>query len=258
MYSEKFKFEKSFLQTKELTDTCEKISSLCNDFDGLNTPFFIDAEYDNSSKLPYLYYCVFESQIVGFLSVYPIDTHNAEICGFVLPEYRRKKIASHLFAMMVCDFSDVSFQLSLPPENDFGKCFANKMGFQYCATECSMTIKKEQFASTQNSLSLVSEKSEDGLSPDGSLIIHGISDGTEIGSCLISDFDRIVCIHDVEIYEKYRGKGYGYQLICALLHHVFPKYDSAILHVTKENEPAYRLYKKVGFEVVEELEYYEV
>lgn len=191
-----------------------------------------------------------------FLSIQSIRT-TPKFVALSFPNIA-EKIASHLFAMMVCDFSDVSFQLSLPPENDFGKSFANKMGFQYFATECSMTIKKEQFASTQNSLSLVSEKSEDGLSPDGSLIIHGISDGTEIGSCLISDFDRIVCIHDVEIYEKYRGKGYGYQLICALLHRVFPKYDSAILHVTKENEPAYRLYKKVGFEVVEELEYYEV
>lgn len=252
MNMDTLKFHKSHRFTQELVDSCEKISSECNDFDGLDTPFFIDMEYDNHSKLPYLYYAVSDSQIVGFLSVYVIDSHNAEICVFVLPQYRRNKIASNLFAMMVYDYKSVSFQLSLEGDNDFGKSFIGKMGFGYCSTECSMQLKKEQYIPSGNLLSLTPEKQDDGI------IVRGLSDGKEIGSCVISVFDNIVCIHDVEVYETYRGKGHGYQLVNTLLNHIFEKYDSAILHVTKENEPAYRLYKKVGFEVIQELEYYEV
>lgn len=246
------KFQKSYNLTQRLVNSCKKISSICNDFDGLNTPFFIDTEYDNFSKLPWLYYCTYNSQIVGFVSVYVINTQNVEICGFVLPEYRRNKIATNLFARVVCDFNSVSFQLSLTPDNDFGKRFIKKMGFEYCSTECSMQLKKEQHVTYSNALSLTPEKQDD------EIIVRALLAGTEIGISVISVFDNIVCIHDVEVYEEFRGKGYGYRLIGTLLNHIFEKYDSAILHVTKENEPAYRLYKKIGFEVVEELEYYEV
>lgn len=245
-------FHKSFRLNQKLIDSCKQISSECNNFDGLDTPFFIDTEYDNYSKQPFIYYAVLNSQIIGFLSVYIIDAHNAEICTFVLPQYRRNKIASNLFAMMVADYSSVSFQVSLQSDNDFGKYFISQMGFEYCSTECSMQLKKDQFISNGNLLSLNPEKQED------SIIVRGLADGAEIGSCVISVFDNIVCIHDVEVYEAYRSKGYGHKLITTLLNHVFEKYDSAVLHVTKENEPAYRLYKKAGFEVVQELEYYEV
>lgn len=246
------KFQKSFKQTSELVNFCKEISSICNDFDGLNNPFFIDTEYDNFLKIPWLYYATIDLKIVGFISVYVIDSYNVEICGFILPEYRRGKVASNLFAMMVMDFEEMSFTLSMSPDNDFGKAFAYKMGFTYCTTECSMQLKKEQHISFKDALSLNPEKQDD------EFFIRGLIDGREIGHSTISVFDTVVCIHDVEVYEEYRSKGYGYRLIGTLLNHIFEKYDSAILHVTKENEPAYRLYKKVGFEVVEELEYYEV
>ena len=252
MNTDTTKFHKSYNLTQELVNSCEKMSTECNDFDGLNTPFFIDTEYENFSQLPWLYYCTLDSKIVGFISVYIIDTHNVEICGFVLPEYRRNKIATNLFAQMVCDFDSVSFQLSLQAENDFGKSFINKMGFEYCSTECSMQLKKEQHIAYTNQLSLSPEKQ------DGEIIVRALLAGAEIGVSIISVFDNIVCIHDVEVYEDFRGKGYGYRLINTLLNHVFEKYELAILHVTKENEPAYRLYKKVGFEIIQELEYYEL
>lgn len=252
MNTNNISFQKSFNQTTELINACAEISSICNDFDGLNNPFFVDTEYDNFSKFSWLYYAMVDTKTVGFISVYIIDSYNVEICGFVLPEYRRNKIASNLFARMVIDFAGMSFQLSMSPDNDFGKAFVHKMGFVYCSTECSMQLKKEQHTVFKDTLSLNPEKQDD------EIFVRGLLDGKEIGHSTISIFDNIVCIHDVEIYEEYRGNGYGHKLIGTLLNHIFEKYDKAILHVTKENEPAYRLYKKVNFEVVEELEYYEV
>lgn len=252
MNTNNFTFQSSYKQTATLVESCEQICLECNDFDGLNNPFFIDTEYEDSSKIPWLYYATADSKIVGFISIYIIDSYNVEICGFVLPQYRRQGIASHLFAMMVTDFDEMSYTLSMAPDNDFGKAFVDKMGFTYCSTECSMQLKKDQHILFKDTLSLNPEKRDD------EIFVRGLIDGKEIGHSTISVFDNIVCIHDVEVHENFRGNGYGYRLISTLLNHIFEKYDSAILHVTKENEPAYRLYKKVGFEIIEELEYYEV
>lgn len=246
------KFHKSFHQARNLIDAIKKISLLCNQFDGLHNPFFVEDTYKNSSVFPWLYYATDNSKIIGFLSIYVIDTYNVEICGFVLPEYRRNKIGTNLFSMMVMDFHSKSFQLSMDVENEIGKTFVSQMGFEHASTECSMQLAKNNYTEFKETLSLTPQKQ------GSEIIITGILNGKEIGQSIISVFNTTVCIHDVEIYEQYREKGCGYQLIGTLLNHIFEKYNLAILHVTKENTPAYRLYKKIGFETVQELEYYEI
>ena len=248
----KINFHKSFQQTECFIASCHKISSACNRFDQQKNPFFIDKEYDSLSGKPWIYYATYDTEIIGFLSVYIIDAYNVEICCFVLPEYRRKKIATNLFSYMVTDYDCQSFQLSIDIGNKIGKAFAIRMGFEYCSTECSMRLDKKNFSEFKDVMSLTPEKQND------EILIRGFFDGTEIGRSVISVFDNTVCIHDVEIYEEYRGKGYGYRFIGTLLNHIFAKYDTAILHVTKENAPAYYLYKKVGFHTIQELEYYEI
>ena len=246
------KFHKCFYQTGKLMDTIKKISLLCNQFDGLHNPFFVEDAYHNSSGFPWLYYATDNSKIIGFISTYVIDAYNVEICGFVLPEYRRNKIGTNLFSMMVMDFRSRSFQLSMDVKNEIGKIFVSQMGFEYAATECSMQLDKNNYIGFNKTLSITPQKQ------GNEIIITGFVNAKEIGHSIISVFDTSVCIHDVEIYEQYRKKGYGYQLIGTLLNHIFEKYDLAILHVTKENTPAYGLYKKIGFETVQELEYYEL
>lgn len=248
----KINFHKSFQQTESFIASCHKISSVCNHFDQQKNPFFIDEEYDSLSRKPWLYYATLDTEMIGFLSVYVIDAYNVEICCFVLPEYRRKKVATNLFSRMVVDYDCQSFQLSMATGNKTGKAFATKMGFEYCSTECSMQLDKKNFSVFKDTLSLIPEKQNDEISVCGNI------DGTEVGRSVISVFNNTVCIHNVEIYEEYRGKGYGYLFIGTLLNHIFAKYDTAILHVTKENAPAYGLYRKIGFETVQELEYYEL
>lgn len=252
MNTDAIKFHKSFHHAQNLIDTIKEISLTCNQFDNLCNPFFVDDVYKDSSVFPWLYYATDNSKIIGFISIYIIDTYNVEICGFVLPKYRRNKIGTNLFSMMVMDFHSKSFQLSMDVENEIGKTFVSQMGFVYASTECNMQLDKNNYTEFKETLSLTPQKQ------DGEIIITGIINDKEIGQSIISVFDTTVCIHDVEIYEQYREKGYGYRLIGTLLNHIFEKYNLAILHVTKENTPAYRLYKKIGFVTVQELEYYEI
>ena len=52
----------------------------------------------------------------------------------------------------------------------------------------------------------------------------------------------------MEIFKKYRNHGLGFQFLSGILQEMSQYFDYAILHVTKENLPAYKLYKKLGFE----------
>ena len=151
-------FHKSFNQSKELINTCQNISSTCNTFDTLNNSFFVDDEYQSLSDFPWLYYATIDSNIIGFISIYIIDTYNIEICGFVLPQFRRNKVATNLFSMMVMDFDSKSFQLSMDMENEIGKAFVCQMGFAYCATECHMKLDKKNYNEFHDWLSLTPEK----------------------------------------------------------------------------------------------------
>lgn len=69
------------------------------------------------------------------------------------------------------------------------------------------------------------------------------------GLCNISFLsDTHICISDMEIFKKYQNQGFGFQFLYKILQEMSRYFDYAILHVTKENLPAYKLYKKLGFE----------
>ena len=174
---------------------------------------------------------------VGFISSYIIDSRNVEICVYVLPEYRRKGIATSLFNNFLDDYEEYSIQISIACNNTIGKAFLDDYEFEYASTECKMILNKASFKSTyqENLLRLISKE-------DNSSITY-----RAILSDSIMDpawyFHPAPAIHDVEILEAFRNKGYGYTLLIQAITELFDKYDTIILHVTKENLPAYKLYK---------------
>lgn len=245
-------YNKSFCKTQNLINYCRQISEICNKYDNLCNPFFIDDEYKDFSDYPCIYLALEDEKIIGFLSVFVIDDYNVELCGFVLPQYRRNEIASNLFYRMVMDFHTASFRLPMAVDNEAGENFASKMGFLYGATECSMQLQKNCFQPDFVPVELSPHKEDDQIE------IAGFIDGIQIGRVIISAFDMSVCIHDVEVIEQFRRNGYGFRIMCSVLKDIFKKYDKAILHVTKENVPAYNLYQKLGFEELEVLKYFEI
>jgi ribosomal protein S18 acetylase RimI-like enzyme len=58
--------------------------------------------------------------------------------------------------------------------------------------------------------------------------------------------------------ESFRRKGYGLQIMRAVLSSVNKKYNHAILHVTKENFIAVALYQKLGFIITDSVLVYEI
>ena len=74
-----------------------------------------------------------------------------------------------------------------------------------------------------------------------------------IASCLCTFYNNgkanIVLIDDIQVKEEFRKKGFGTKLINKVINLARQlKVDSIELVVNSDNEPAKKLYEKVGFE----------
>ena len=83
---------------------------------------------------------------------------------------------------------------------------------------------------------------------------------TKEASCLLTFYyngkARVMIIDNVEVNEKFRGKGYGTELIKEAIETAKDEnVDSVELQVNSDNEVAKRLYQKSGFEKTNK-EYY--
>lgn len=75
-----------------------------------------------------------------------------------------------------------------------------------------------------------------------------ICDGKKIGCCFVCDKDDGVILDEIFIEEGYRNKGIGSDIIKKILENN----EIVYLWVYKENFKAIRLYKKLGFGIIEE------
>lgn len=73
-------------------------------------------------------------------------------------------------------------------------------------------------------------------------------DGNNIGCLLIENKDDGILLNEIYIEKEYRNKGIGTEIIKSLNN------DIVYLWVYKENIKAISLYKKLGFNIIEETE----
>ncbi len=77
-----------------------------------------------------------------------------------------------------------------------------------------------------------------------------IVDNKIVGCILLTNNDSGKLLDEIYLEEKYRNKGIGTKIIMNILNNN----DVVYLWVYKENEKAISLYKKLGFNVIEETE----
>lgn len=77
-----------------------------------------------------------------------------------------------------------------------------------------------------------------------------IVDNKIAGCLLLTDKDNDILLDEIYLEEEYRNRGIGTNII----KEVISKNDTIYLWVYKENKRAITLYKKLGFNVIEETE----
>lgn len=82
----------------------------------------------------------------------------------------------------------------------------------------------------------------------------------EIGSCLITEAEHGSCfLSHVEIKKRYRNRGFGTLLVAHVLKDLAKKpFFSVKLHTDSRNVPAIRLYRKLGFGIIHQIDMWEI
>ena len=215
--------DKQSIRHKNIETLCGALDKKCLEHDGyLNYSFLKESEYDYS--LPEdenaFAYLVFDEDdnLIAYLGYLKIDSNNMQVCMAVDPDHRRQKIGTNLFLRLVSEFDSCSYQVSLDPSNEIGKSFLEKLGFEYTSTEKAMCLSKEDFSFDADAIELF----------------------------------------DIEVKEEYREKGYGNRILQTTIKDAFKQADKIILHVSTNNTPALKLYKKVGFKTIDTIDCYEL
>lgn len=232
-----------------IINLCISLANKINKFDNMDNPIFSLDDFRTIENHPIIYYATAEKQLIGFIGVSIIDETEIEICGFVLPEYRNLKVASHLLEMVFDDYEDFAIKIPLAYGNSLGQHFLKSYNAKCENTECIMELEKDNYHFLCDKIKLSTYEDNQ------SIIYKAYANNNEVGTASVLGKDTFV-IHHVEIYEKYRGNKYGQSLLHSLLTHQFINNNKATLHVTKENLPAYNLYCKLGFKISKQLEYY--
>lgn len=262
-----FDMKKSYAISKDLREICTNIYEICKNenqyipqlFFGENEALSVSCDDSNRiNPLPVLYYGVHEGKTVGFLSADFYNNEIVDICGYVLPKYRKLNLMSSLLDSFLTDYNDFYISAMLNSKNSTGCAVLSHLGFEKTATEYMMkfSLSSACYKILPKYVKIVDGDLE---STTQSVKFEMVSQSATVGSCLIELFNnRTVCIHDVLVFDKYRGMGYGFKMLDAVISYLSKDHTYVLLHVSGDNKPAISLYKKLGFVVVDSAEIYEM
>lgn len=92
-----------------------------------------------------------DKTIIGFISIYLIDESTAEICGFVLPEYRNNNIGNYLMEKLSYEMEDFYISIPVAKDNKTAPNFLKTNGYYPSTTECSMVINTDNIVEKPSS-----------------------------------------------------------------------------------------------------------
>lgn len=217
------------------------------------------------------------SELVAALCIYHMgDTKDGkpidEICAMTHPARRRRGCFTKLFSMAKALLRPVLRFGIYPSPSPAGKAgggresggagdaetFLEHLGAEFTHKEQFMTLPLPDpcFKAETEPLELTireeAEGSDSDSAPSATLTVT-----CPFGECYLTLFGSRAYLFGVLIYRRFRGQGYGYRMLHALLSRLPERgIREVFLEVSSENLPAVRLYEKLGFAVSESLAYY--
>ena len=200
----------------------------------------------------------------------PID----EICAMTHPAWRRRGCFTALFSMAKALLRPVLRFGVYPSPSPAGKAgggresggagdaetFLEHLGAEFTHKEQFMTLPLPDpcFKAETEPLELtIREEAEGSGSDSDSAPSATLTVTCPFGECYLTLFGSRAYLFGVLIYRRFRGQGYGYRMLHALLSRLPERgIREVFLEVSSENLPAVRLYEKLGFAVSESLAYY--
>lgn len=84
----------------------------------------------------------------------------------------------------------------------------------------------------------------------------GLLDGSPVAVSFLGTEEHAVSINTVAVHKSFQGRGFGKEFLSALLHRLEGRTETVEISVDSTNEPAFRLYGKLGFKEVRAVAYH--
>lgn len=232
------------------TEQIHVLIELCKSNDNINGCVFLEEDMNAINTIPCYFYTKHDNNLIGFLSIFFPDEFSCEIYAYVHPNYRNKGIFNNLYkkALNALYTNDIAYIQIVCEPNSPGENLLISKGYSNFTCECLMKLVTPTISNEHEDYVVISNSDYTFFK----LVYNNII----LGHCQINYTENTATIFDVEIYEQHQGKGYSKVLINLVIPHI--KKSSIVLHVTASNIKALRAYKSCGFEIIEELLYYDI
>lgn len=186
----------------------------------------------------------------------------AECYAFTHPDERQKGYFTRLFKAAMPEFDHLDLLFPVNPSCIHAVKALNALGAELICSEYRMDAALDR----RRPVPIKTER-RDGeplqLSPVLTRQCLSLSfrlASRHIGACKVSVSEKpddCACLYEFEILSELRGKGFGTEALSLALDFLKGQgIRRLFLHVSGDNLPALKLYKKTGFQITEALSYY--
>lgn len=282
------KIEITNVLTEKQKENINNLQKICNDFENLKGEVFLSNEINFNKDIPCFFLGYEEEKLAAFLTIFVPTKEEGEISAFTHPEYRKEKRFKKLFeeSVKILRKNDISKILFVTePESKSSKEVLKKVGkIRLIRSEYTMSYSKEKFQEgndkkklkfeivTEKNKKIYSQMTEEIFEmPEGTSnnfvenaikstdrdAYIGYLNSKKIGIFNMNYTENGVFLYGLGIKNSFKRKGYGEEIMNFALKKAFEKGKKAILDVDSDNMPAYNLYKKLGFKIDFQADYYE-
>jgi ribosomal protein S18 acetylase RimI-like enzyme len=274
--------------SEEVIKEIRQLEDICKKHDKLTGNIFLDSTLNFNPDIKSLFLLYEDSKLISLLLMFIPTQNEAEISGFTLPEYRQKGYFKTLLARVnneLKKYEVLDILFVCEPQSLDGKAVIKKLEAKYDFTEYSLKYNQLNATSLNQYLNkielykpnlqdyeilidLSQQIFDDSYEDAESMIIKAfesqsrqqylaILDRESIGMGGVSFEQDGAYIFGFGIIPKYQGKGFGKAMLKLILKDLIEQnVEKILIEVNSENERAFNLYKKYGFEVQTAFEYF--
>lgn len=273
---------------KDIVKELRHIEGYCQKHDNILRDINLDSTQNFNKEMNHTFLYYEDKNLIGFLYMFAPTSKEAEIQGYILPNYRRQGYFKELLKeaekelklwgveeiLFVCEFNESLGEIIEKGFNANYEFTEYSMEYSWESTNLDKTrdfdirleeASKDDFHKlVQLSQEIFCETKEEAtefisraLDSKNRIQYKGIYNGEIIalGGVYLEDDEGI--IFGIGILPEYRGKGLGKQLVQQLVKNLKLKHKGDILiEVDSNNEVAFSIYKEVGFQVEVAFDYY--
>lgn len=274
--------------SEEAIKEIKQLESICKKHDKLAGDIFLDSSLNFKPDIKSLFLLYEDNKLISLLLMFIPTQSEAEISGFTLPEYRQKGYFKALLTKASNELKKYEVQDILfvcEPQSLDGKAVIKKLEANYEFTEYSLkynqlniayqnqylnkiVLYKPRLQDSKILINLRQQIFDDSYENAESRVIKSfesqcrrqhlaVLDREFIGIGGISFEQDGAYIFGFGIIPKYQGKGFGKAMLKLMLKDLIEQnIEKIMIEVNSENEKAFNLYKRCGFEVETAFEYF--